>query len=291
MQHVHCHFASHPALAGFVIHRLTGIPFSFTAHGSDLHVDRTMLPQKVAEAAFVATISEDNRRLILAECGERFADRVHVIRAGVDTSLFTPHAERQPAHRRAAAPAVRRDAARGQGPGAPRRGLQAAGRRRRRRALRLVGDGPDRPALEQAIAAAGLQDRVVLAGPRTREEVAADLAASDVLVAPSVPTKQGRREGIPVVLMEAMSSGLPVVASGISGIPELVDDGWNGLLVPPGDPAALAGALQRLAVSASLRGRLGAEGRRTVERGFDVERSADELVRRFAASANGRTGR
>ena len=157
--------------------------------------------------------------------------------------------------------------------------------------LRLVGDGPDRPALEQAIAAAGLQDRVVLAGPRTREEVAADLASSDVLVAPSVPTKQGRREGIPVVLMEAMSSGLPVVASGISGIPELVDDGWNGLLVPPGDPAALARALRRLALSASLRRRLGAEGRRTVERGFDVERSADELVRRFAASASGRAGR
>jgi glycosyltransferase involved in cell wall biosynthesis/peptidoglycan/xylan/chitin deacetylase (PgdA/CDA1 family) len=300
VQHVHCHFASHPALAGFVIHRLTGIPYSFTAHGSDLHVDRTMLPQKVAEAAFVATISEDNRRLILAECGERFADRVHVIRAGVDTSLFTPHLNGRPTHGlRPRVPAT--DAplrllcvgtlheVKGQGHLVEACRLLAAEGVDVR--LRLIGDGPDRPALEQAIAAAGLEDRVVLAGPRTREEVAADLAASDVLVAPSVPTKQGRREGIPVVLMEAMSSGLPVVASGISGIPELVDDGWNGLLVPPGDPAALAQALRRLAASASLRARLGAEGRRTVERGFDVERSADELVRRFAESANGRAGR
>ncbi len=291
VQHVHCHFASHPALAGFVIHRLTGIPFSFTAHGSDLHVDRTMLPQKVAEAAFVATISEDNRRLILAECGERFADRVHVIRAGVDTSLFTPHLN---GSRPADAPlrmlcVGTLHEVKGQGHLVEAcRLLSAEGVNV---TLRLVGDGPDRPALEQAIATAGLQDRVVLAGPRTREEVAADLASSDVLVAPSVPTKQGRREGIPVVLMEAMCSGLPVVASGISGIPELVDDGWNGLLVPPGDPAALARALRRLALSASLRRRLGAEGRRTVERGFDVERSADELVRRFAASASGRASR
>ncbi len=64
IDHVHCHFANHPALAGFIVHRLTGIPYSFTAHGSDLHVDRTMLADKVREAAFVVTISRDNQRLI-----------------------------------------------------------------------------------------------------------------------------------------------------------------------------------------------------------------------------------
>jgi glycosyltransferase involved in cell wall biosynthesis/peptidoglycan/xylan/chitin deacetylase (PgdA/CDA1 family) len=286
VQHVHCHFAHHPALAGFVMRRLTGIPFSFTAHGSDLHVDRTMLPEKVAEAAFVATISEDNRRLILAECGERFADRVHVIRAGVDTGLFTPSPNGNGAR-----------------PGAPLRmlcigtlhevkgqvHLVEACRLLAERGVdvrcRLIGDGPDRPELERRIAAAGLQNTVILAGPRMREEVAEELAGADVLVAPSVPTRHGRREGIPVVLMEAMSAGLPVVASGISGIPELVSDGESGLLVPPGDPEALADALGRLAADPELRRRLGAEGRRTVEEGFDVERSADELVARFAASA------
>jgi glycosyltransferase involved in cell wall biosynthesis len=212
---------------------------------------------------------------------------VHVIRAGVDTSLFTPHAN----GRRAAGAPLRMlcigtlHEVKGQGHLVEACRLLAA--EGVDATLRLIGDGPDRPELERAIAAAGLSERVVLAGPRTREQVAADLAEADVLVAPSVPTRQGRREGIPVVLMEAMSSGLPVVASGISGIPELVDDGWNGLLVPPGDPQALASALRRLAVNESLRERLGAEGRRTVEREFDVERTADELVRRFAASANG----
>src|SRR5690606_25913011 len=83
--HVHAHFATHPALAAFVIGRLTGIPYSFTGHGSDLHVERRMLPEKVAEAAFVATVSEYNRRLIVDECGGRFADKVHIVRAGVDT--------------------------------------------------------------------------------------------------------------------------------------------------------------------------------------------------------------
>src|SRR5207244_13115962 len=77
---------------GALSHRLTGIPASCPAHGSDLHVDRTMLDGKVAEAAFVATVSHYNRRLILDECGEQFADKVHVVRAGVDTRLFAPTA-------------------------------------------------------------------------------------------------------------------------------------------------------------------------------------------------------
>ncbi len=81
VQHVHCHFATHPALAGFLIHRLVGIPYSFTAHGSDLHVDRTMLCEKVEEAAFTVTISDDNRKVFERECGGPIADpRGHPLR-------------------------------------------------------------------------------------------------------------------------------------------------------------------------------------------------------------------
>ena len=131
--HVHCHFANHPAVAGLVVGRLTGIPFSFTAHGSDLHKDRRMLDRKVAEAAFVATVSADNRRLIVQECGEQVAAKVHVVRAGVDTRLFAPAAAR--ARMRAADDPVRGDVARGQRSGVPRRGVPAARGRGRRGAL------------------------------------------------------------------------------------------------------------------------------------------------------------
>ena len=280
--HVHCHFANHPAVAGLIVRRLTGIPFSFTAHGSDLHKDRRMLPRKVAEAAFVATVSHDNRRLILAECGDGAAAKVHVVRAGVDTTLFAPPDARPPggdtlriacvgtlhevkgqAHLVEACRLLTRD------------GVAVT--------CRLVGDGPDRRDLEAAIAAAGLAGRVVLAGPLTRAAVADELRRADVLVAPSVPTREGRREGIPVVLMEAMSSGLPVVASAISGIPELVEDGVSGLLVPPSDAAAIAAALRRLAADPPLRDRLGRAARRRVVSGFDLERSVAELARRFGA--------
>jgi colanic acid/amylovoran biosynthesis glycosyltransferase len=284
--HVHCHFANHPALAGLIVHRLTKIPFSFTAHGSDLHKERRMLARKVAEAAFVATISHDNRRLIVAECGEHVAGKVHVLRAGVDTRLFAP-STLEPA-------AQRRDALRvvcvgtlHEVKGQPHlieacRLLAGQGIDVR---CRLIGGGPDEKALRAQIEAAGLAESVVVAGPRTRQQIVEELWHADALVAPSVPTRAGRREGIPVALMEAMSTGLPVVASAISGIPELVEDEVSGLLVPPRDAAAIARALWRLAADPALCERLGRAARNRVLAEFDLDASAAELARRFSAEA------
>ena len=290
VDHVHCHFATHPALAGWIVHRLVGIPYSFTAHGSDLHVDRTMLCQKVSEAAFTVTISDDNRAVFERECGGPI-DTLEVIHCGVDTSVFHPiprvadgaapleilsigtlHEVKGQTHLVEACRRLSAD-------GVPFR-------------CRFVGEGPDRPALDRQVAAAGLTDRVEFLGRRTRAEVATLIGTSDVLVAPSVPTRGGKREGIPVVLMEAMSAGLPVVASALSGIPELVVDGSSGLTVPPGDAAAIAAALRRLHDDPELRIRLGIAARERVLAEFDVDRNAVRLVERFAAvAAQGSAGR
>ncbi len=277
--HVHCHFASHPAAAGFVIQRLTGIPFSFTAHGSDLHVDRTMLPQKVAEAAFVVAVSEYNRELIVSDCGEQVRDKVHVIHCGVDTGVFRPPAVRAATERFTVACVATLLEVKGQ------TFLVHACRRLVAEGIdvvcRLVGDGPDRELLRRRITEAGLADRVLLCGRLPREAVAQLLADADVLVAPSVPTRRGKREGIPIALMEAMSTGVPVVASDISGIPELVAHGVSGLLVPPGDAEALAGALRRLHENAGLGRLLAHGGRQKVLAEIDQDRNAAALVERF----------
>jgi glycosyltransferase involved in cell wall biosynthesis len=279
--HVHCHFASHPAVAGLIVHRLTGIPFSFTAHGSDLHKDRRMLCRKVSEAVFVVAISDYNRRMILDECHGRFADRVIVIHCGVDTDVFAAP-ERPPEGRLGLLCIGTLHEVKGQTV------LVEACRRLSESGVdfvcRLVGDGPDRGRLTRQIAAAGLDERVLLEGSRTRAEVAALLRSADILVAPSVPTRSGKREGIPVVLMEGLASGVAVVASEISGIPELVVDGVTGLLVPPGDPAALAAALERLGADRLLRRRLGLGGREKVAREFNLETTARELAVRFAGA-------
>jgi colanic acid/amylovoran biosynthesis glycosyltransferase len=287
--HVHCHFANHPALAGFLIRRLYDIPYSFTAHGSDLHVDRTMLCRKIEEARFVVTIARSNAAVIEAACGGPVTKLV-IIRCGVDGAVFAP---RNPPVALAPGPEPGRPA------GGPlqlvcvgtlhevkgqRHLLDAVAELERRgvpACLWLVGDGPDRPALEAQAAELGIADRVEFLGQQTRSEVVRLLAASDVLVAPSVPTAGGKREGLPVVIIEALASGIPVVASHLSGIPELVETDVTGITVPPGDPSAIADALGRLAVDPAQRQRLGAAGRARVEAEYDLDANARRLIGLF----------
>lgn len=279
IEHIHAHFASHPAAVAYAIHRLTGIPYSFTAHGSDLHRDRHMLREKVASAAFVVTISEYNKRIIVQECGAEWAEKVHVVHCGVNTRLFRPRRRRQ-----AGGPFVilcvgTLHEVKGQVY------LIEACRHLRRHGLtfvcHFVGDGPDMAKLRRRVREAGLEPCVRFHGRRTRNEVLEMLAQADVLVAPSVPSRDGRREGIPVVLMEAMACGVPVVASRLSGIPELVEHGRSGFLVPPGDVEGLVHALRCLHDSPVLRARMGTNGRVKVLYEFDQRRNAEALARLF----------
>jgi glycosyltransferase involved in cell wall biosynthesis len=126
-----------------------------------------------------------------------------------------------------------------------------------------------------------LSGHIRLHGGKPRQEVAALLAASDVAVLASHPTAGGKREGIPVALMEAMAAGLPVVASDLTGIPELVDRESTGLLVPSGQPVALADALERLSSDSGLREHMALEGREKVAREFDLDTNTRELLKLF----------
>lgn len=279
IEHVHAHFATHPAAAGWIIHRLTGISYSFTAHGSDIHVDRTGLAPKVADAAFVAAISEFNRQVIVDECGPWAAQIVEVLHSGVDTDHFRPQERPRHADGRLRIICIgTMHEVKGQA-----YLLEACARLGRDGVdftCRLVGDGPDEPMLRATAARLGITEQVVFEGRRTRDEIAALLAETDVLVTPSVPASDGKREGIPVVLMEAMASGVAVVASRLTGIPELVRDGETGLLAAPRDVDGLAGALRRLHDDPALRSRLAAAGRSLVQREFDIRRNAAALVER-----------
>jgi glycosyltransferase involved in cell wall biosynthesis len=149
----------------------------------------------------------------------------------------------------------------------------------------LIGDGATREALAQQIAAAGLDDMVRLEGGQPRSEVARFLQSADVVALPSIVTKSGKMEGIPVALMEPLACEVPVVSTRISGIPELVEDGVTGLLVPPADAAALADALQRLAEQPELGLRMGRAGREKVLAEFDLATEGQELARLMLGEA------
>jgi glycosyltransferase involved in cell wall biosynthesis len=287
VQHLHAHFANHPAVAALIVHCLTGIPFSFTAHGSDLHKDKRMLARKVEAAAFAVTISTFNRDVMLRECGAGARDKIHVVHCGVDSDLFTPAPARESQTSTPSGFRILCVASLEEVKG--HRYLLEACRLLRQEGLDfrcdLVGDGPQESNLKKQIAQFELGDRVHLLGLQPRPEVLRLLAAADVFCLPSVPTRAGKREGIPVVLMEAMACGLPVVSSRLSGIPELVEDGRTGLLVESGDSRAIADCLYRLAMEPERRRQLGLAGRQRVCAEFDLHVNAGRLGNLFAGSA------
>jgi glycosyltransferase involved in cell wall biosynthesis len=153
--------------------------------------------------------------------------------------------------------------------------------------LHFVGDGPDMSRLRALARELRVEHVTTFHGRQNRHQVASLLQTADIVVAPSVPTADGRKEGIPVALMEAMASGVAVIGSRLSGIPELIHDGTNGLLVSPRDVEGLADAIERLVRDQGLRTELGTRGRRTVEDRFNLQTSANTLVNLFHRSKEG----
>ncbi len=290
IQHIHAHFASHPAAAAWIIHRFSGIGYSFVAHGSDLHRDQHMLKEKVQDARFVAAISEYNRKMIAEVCGNQYRDKIHVVHCGIDSVLFA---------RRSIPTSF--DQASG-----PFRILcigtlhEVKGQRFLIEACKIlddekldwqcafIGDGSDRNMLENLARELGVHDRIVFHGACTSDTVRRELLLSDALVTPSVMSRDGRREGIPVVLMEAMASGVNCIASQISGIPELVEDGVTGFLTPQRDAKAIAKALLQLASDSDLRLRMSQAAVEKIMVSFTLRQNAMLLMELLDNAVSGK---
>jgi glycosyltransferase involved in cell wall biosynthesis len=236
------------------------------------------LAEKVRRASFVACIGDYCRSQLMKLVEPGQWDKLEVVRCGLDPADHPP-VER--AGRDGGPIEVlsvgRLVADKGQGmlveamAELARRGVAAT--------ATLVGEGPARAALEARVRELGAHELVRLVGAADQDEMARRYAAADVFCLPSFA------EGIPVVLMEAMASGLPVVATRVGGVAELVEDGVSGTLVPAGRPGALADAIERLAAEPGLRARWGAEGRERVLAEFDVGVSARRLQRLLADHA------
>lgn len=266
--HLHAHFATFPLLAAWVVHRLTGIPYSVTVHAHDLFISTSMLRTKLSGTAFVVAISEYNRRFLIDRVDPTLAGRTHVVHCGVVPADY-PSARCSPDRAALAVLAV--------GTLQEHKGhthlieaVRLLGARGVPVDCRIVGEGVQRSALERQIRAAGLSGRITLLGARTQDEVAERLLEATCFVQPSIVDSNGQMEGIPVALMEALASCLPVVATELSGVPELVRNQTTGLLVPPADAAALADALEAVHRDPDRALVLGRAGRALVEQEFDL---------------------
>jgi colanic acid/amylovoran biosynthesis glycosyltransferase len=276
--HIHAHFVGNPGTAAWTIHRLTGIGYSATVHAYELFQDKAFLARRIGEARFVVTISDFNARWLRAECAG-VGTPVHVIRAGVDLQRFR-FTERLGRSETVRAVTV--------GSLMPHKGQRVlldalADPGLERITLAIIGEGDQREALEQHVRALGLQDRVSFLGNLPEDRVADELEQSDLFISPSLIGPTGRMEGVPVVLMEALASGVPAIATRLSGVPELIRDGETGLLSEQGDVASLNATLGRFLSDREAGVQRARAGRQLVEDEFDVANSGRELARLFLA--------
>jgi glycosyltransferase involved in cell wall biosynthesis len=288
VERLHAHFANQTADCAAIAGSVADLPFSFTAHAYDIYSTaprqrNATLGWKLRHAARVFAVSNYARDLLRAQLPPAARDRVSTAYVGIPTALF-----------RAEPPAPAGDrlrlvcVARFQ----EKKGLDtlidACGLLRDRGVpvhLELIGDGPERAALEARVRRLRLEEHVAMPGPRPQEEVAVALKAAHVFVMPCRRDRTGDMDGIPTVFMEALATGRPVVSCAVSGVPELVRDGQTGLIVPPDDAAALADAIARLAGDPALRARLGTQGRALVERQHDQDRNARRVVELLAGAS------
>jgi len=278
--HFHAHFAHSPTSVAFFASLLSGIPFSFTAHAKDIYTtDPAQLREKMAHASFVVTCTEYNLRYLSQLLGAA-APAIFRIYHGIDLGLFSSH--------QAGAPPL---------PPLPpyriltisrltaKKGLSTVFKALgilRDRGIRfhhtLIGDGEDRDSLKKLVQDIGLESLSRWMGTMPHDEVIRQYQKADIFVLGCEIAANGDRDGIPNVCVESMAMGVPVVATRVSAIPELIENGKTGLLVEPGNPEALAEAMIKALTDVDLRQKIVAAARDRVNRDFNNRNLIGDLA-------------
>jgi len=310
--HVHGHWATYSATVAYVISRLLGIPYSFTAHAYDATLIRSMMREKIRRAEFVLTCTGWNQR-ILGRMVPEARSKIFLNHHGAVLDRFVPDRPARPA-------APERFTILSCGSLYPRKGfpyLIEACRilRERGRAFEcvIVGEGPMRGELQRLIDRHRLRDCVRLTGALSQRDVIQAYREADLFALACITDRLGWQEiftdpvrlmevglaipfrtltdGIPNVLVEAMAMEIPVVSTYVAGVPELIEDGRTGLLVAEKDPRALAAALERLMREPETGRAMAVRGRAVVQERFDRHQNIKQLVEIFAEYGGGQRTR
>jgi colanic acid/amylovoran biosynthesis glycosyltransferase len=275
--HLHAHFLHTPASVARYAAAMCGLGYSASGHAKDVWTTPDWeLREKLAEARFTVTCTAAGHARLSALA----PGRVELVYHGLDRRLFAaPPAFGSVRNGRDPADPVRLLAV---GRFQPKKGyptlFEAVARVRAAVQLTVVGYGPLETALRAQVEALGLAGRVTWAGALDQPAVRAHYRANDLFVLASEIAPDGDRDGLPNVVVEALSQGLPVVATRAAAIPEVVLDGIQGRLAPPGDPDALAAAIDSLARDPEARRRMGTSAIARIAAGWDLDAGADRLA-------------
>jgi colanic acid/amylovoran biosynthesis glycosyltransferase len=269
--HVHNHIGDQSGTVTMLAAKLAGVGYSITFHGWPVFFDAkdSRIKEKVLNARFTRSISYFCRSQLMMFSGCDDPQPFKVIHCGIRLEKYQYRPPRQKIERLFCAARL-----------SPEKGLTFAIQALRLLfdkghdlELRLAGDGPSKAHLQELVDALRLADRVKFVGFLTEAEVIDELQNADLFVLPSFV------EGLPVSAMEALAIGVPVIATNIAGTSELIEDGRTGLLIRPSDPIVLADAILRMIADHDFRLRAAAEGRKKVEREFDVDKETAKLIK------------
>lgn len=273
---IHAPWANGPATAAWVASKLTGIPFGFSGRAGDIYPEDGILAEKAADAAFIRTNNAANVAWLQSFCPMQAASKVHLVYNGLTFSNHEPRPPKEPRPPYKIL-AVGRFARTKGFPDL----LSALVRLRREGlpvSLTLVGDGSWKRYLQRMIRRLNLDDSIQLPGFVPNDQLEAYMRRHDLLVVPSVIHANGDRDGIPNVIMEASSLGLPVVATNVCGIGEVIENGKTGLLVEQRNPAALARAIRQQLENPNKAREMALEANCRVIKMFDNERNSKSLA-------------
>lgn len=278
VRHLHNHIAKSSCSVAMITSEMSGIPYSFTLHGPDIFFapEKWRLDKKIETARFVACISHYCRAQAMAFSDPAYWSKMHIVHCGVNPDQYAAHHINSSTHNLLFIGRL-----------SPVKGLPvlfdaltALVPKFPELHLTLIGDGPDRAALEAMAKQLGLAPHVTFVGYQSQGAVAAKLSQTNMLVLPSFA------EGVPVVLMEAMAAEIPVVATQIAGVPELVEHGVSGFLVPPGDTSALAKSISDIWDNPALAKKMGKAGRAKIQAEFNIASESLWLHRLFQGYAS-----
>lgn len=273
IQHLHNHFGDSSGMVTMLASQLSGVGYSITFHGPHIFFEPTLLAmrEKVKHAKFIVCISNYCRSQMMLFSDTEDWHKLHIVHCGIDMQSYTlgQHKE-EVAERPVKLLYVGRLAAE-KGVPVLLQSLIALKSEGQHFHLTLLGDGPERAALEAEVKAHGLDKMVHFGGFASQETVRATLQASDVFILPSFA------EGVPVSLMEAMACGVPVIGTNVGGVTELIEHEVSGLVVAPSDDIALKNAISSYLDSPALRKRVSIEARKVVETHFNLDIEVSKL--------------
>lgn len=278
IEHLHNHFANSSCHVTLLASTLGGVTFSFTLHGPAIFFEPKFwhLGEKIKRALFVSCISYYSRSQGMVFATLDDWQKMHIIHCGVDPSLFKSVTHQGKGLRLLY---VGRLAAT---KGLPilLESLAQLQPKYRELSLTVIGDGVEKERLQQMTKDLNLEGMVNFVGYQSQTSVRNYLQQTDIFVMSSFA------EGVPVVLMEAMAAGVPSIATQIAGVSELIEDGVNGYLVPPGNVSALTEKLDTLIISPDVRSKFGVLGRQKVEKEFNIYKETQRLYSIFKNALN-----